>query len=470
MKKILSAVSVVLLLTTLSSSLHAQDKFQSGFFLDNFSYAYRINPALMSEKSFFAIGTGNLEGGIASDIGVTSLLYPNSDGTALVTGLNSSVSAQEFLSGFKDNNAFSADASVNVFSFGKRRENKFFSFEINLHAGADASLPYDLFRFLKQGGDNAVLDLSDLKVSAKSYAEVALGGARSFADSRLIIGARVKGLVGIANADLSFDKATVATGTGAVVANLDGTARLACVPVTLYNDSEGNIAAKFDQTALKPSGYGAAVDLGVQWKPVSGLALTAGVNDFGGIKWTYNSLAKSVGSASFNGLENVDTDTDFNKELDGALEDFKDLVNLQAVDGSESEFASLAFTANLGARYRLPFYRRLSVGALGVYHFDSLAPYWDARAGVTITPLNGFSLTANYGRNTQGDVLGLASSISLLFLNAYFGLDTYVGNVGVYQIEGVKVPYFGGVPFPIDPFRFKFTFGVNIQLGKRWSI
>ncbi|MBR6457565.1 MAG: hypothetical protein IKS71_03100, partial [Bacteroidales bacterium] len=133
----------------------------------------------------------------------------------------------------------------------------------------------------------------------------------------------------------------------------------------------------------------------------------------------------------------------------------------------------LSFTANLGARLRLPVLSFISVGALGIYHFDELAPYWDARAGLTLSPLRFISVTANYGRNTQGNVLGVAASVTLLFINAYVGVDTYANRVGIvpaeaFGIQGVEIPVYGGVPVPIDPFRCKLTFGVNMQFGQRY--
>lgn len=469
MKKQHIAIAIALLF--LGGIASAQDKFQSGYFLDNFSYNYRLNPALMSERSFFGLGIGNIEAGLASDIGVSTLLFPNADGTGLVTGLNKSVSAEQFLSGLKPDNALGVDAGLNILSFGRRKEKSFFTFELNLRADVGASLPYELFSFLKQGSgtDNGSYDLSGFKFGAKSYAEMAVGSAHILADGKLTLGARIKGLVGIAAADLTLDEAVATINDSEISSELVGGARVACVPLSLSNDGDGNLSIAFDQTALTPSGYGAAIDLGATWRPISGLSLTAGINDLGGIKWNYNALAKTAGSGRFNGFNDINTDTDFNKELESATDSFKNLINLKAVSGNESEFEMLAFTANAGVRYKLPFLSSLSVGALGIYHFDNISPYWDARLGATATPFDFFSITANYGFTPQGNVLGLAASVSLFFVNAYFGLDSYVGSMTAYPVEGLDFPVYGGVPVPVDPFRFKFTFGVNIQLGHRFK-
>ena len=152
-----------------------------------------------------------------------------------------------------------------------------------------------------------------------------------------------------------------------------------------------------------------------------------------------------------------------------AKDDFLEIANLQVMEGlEESGFERLAFTANLGAKMRLPILSFISVGALGIYHFDQLAPYWDFRGGLTVSPLRFISVTANYGRNTEGNVLGVAASVTLLFVNAFVGVDTYANRVGIFPIEGVNIPKYGGVPIPIDPFRCKMTFGLNMQFGQRY--
>lgn len=463
---ILSLLTVAVCLTSVRAS--AQDKFYSGFFLDNYSYSYRLNPAIMSEKSFLGIGAGNVEAGINSGLGISSLIYPNEDGTGLVTFLHPSVTTEEMMSHLGQSNAIGADFSVNLFSTGTRRENKFSTFEINLRTDLGTALPGDLFRFLKEGSSANPYDLSSLYAGAKAYAEIAIGTAKKPGDGNLTIGFRIKGLIGLASADIHFDKADIVSNGGVLATNMQGVARMAFPGANFYNDSEGNIQLAFEPANIRPAGYGGAIDIGIKWNPIPSLSVTGGINDLGGIFWKYNSIAKATNQFQFNGFDNVSTDTDFSSELDKAGKSFLEISNLQAMDATESEFERLAFTANLGAKYRIPVVNFISVGALGIYHFDSIAPYWDARAGVTLSPLGFLSVTANYGQNTQGRVLGLAASVTLLFVNVYVGLDTYAEKVGLIPIDGVNIPVYGGVPVPIDPFRCKLNFGLNLQFGTRY--
>ena len=470
MKKILTIVSILTVaLSLFSVRASAQDKFQSGFFLDNYNYVYRLNPAIMSEKSFFGFLAGNVEMGISSGLGISSLIYPNATGDGLVTFLHPSVTTEEMMSHLGKDNPFGLDATYNILSTGKRRENKFNSFEINIRADLGSSIPGDLFRFLKEGNSPNPYDLSAFYLGAKTYAEIAFGVAKRPVEGNLTIGFRIKGLIGLANTDIRFNKANVLFNEGLIATDIEGKARLSASGVNVFNDQNGDLKYQVNTRSMGPAGYGGAIDLGFRWTPFESLAVSGGINDLGGIFWKFNTVARSADQFSFNGFEKVGQNTNYENELGQAKDDFLEIANLQVLDGvTESAFERLAFTANLGAKWRLPILSFVSLGALGIYHFDEIAPYWDARAGITLSPFKFISLTANYGQNTQGNVLGLAASVTILFINAYVGVDTYADRVGIVPIDGINFPKYGGVPVPIDPFRCKMTFGLNMQFGNRY--
>lgn len=470
MKKIFTIVSILVVASSLFSvRASAQDKFQGGYFLDNYNYSYRLNPAIMSEKSFVGIATSSVEMGISSGLGISSLIYPNANGDGLVTFLNPNVSVDEMMSHLDKNNPFGIDANINLLSTGRRRENKFNSFEINLRSDLGTSVPGDLFRFLKEGNSDNPYDLSAFYLGTKTYAEIAFGVAKRPDDGNLTVGFRIKGLIGLFGADLRFDKADILFKEGFIATDIEGKARSSSPAVSFYNDEQGDLKYNLDTKKVGPAGYGGAIDIGFNWNPFESLSLSGGINDLGGIFWKYNTVARSADQFTFNGFNKVGGNANYEDDLNKAKDDFLEIANLQVLDGvTESAFERLAFTANLGARWRLPVLSFISVGALGIYHFDQIAPYWDARAGLTLSPFRFISLTANYGKNTQGNVLGLAASVTVLFINAYVGVDTFVDRVGIFPVEGVNIPKYGGIPVPIDPFRAKMTFGLNIQFGNRY--
>ena len=451
-------ITVLSILGFMAVSASAQTS-HSAYFLDNYSYSYRLNPSLLIEKGFIGLGgTANLN----SDLGVSSLLYPAPDGSGLVTGLNSAISSEEFLSNIKDANAIDLDAGVTLFSLGARSINSMTNFEINVRALGNAALPGDLFRFLKNGSSDSAYDLSTTDINAQAYAEIAFG--KAFRKKKFTWGFRVKGIFGLANLDLQTTKALLTSTDTQISAETDIRARLACAPVSLKKDGD-KLSYELIPNSIKPCGYGAAVDLGITWAPFKGLTLSAGINDLGGAYWMYNNILAASGNASFDGLDLSKTN-DVQGELNAAKDELLKMADFKVLDATESEFGMLPFSANAGVRYRLPIINFLSVGAFGTYNYSPVNPTWDARVGATLTLFRGLSLTGNYGWSNFGNVCGAGLSLSLLFLNAFVTVDGYSGPIGMYNYEDPNMHL--TVPFPVDSFRYRINFGVTFQLGRRF--
>ena len=159
---------IILTLALATAGICASAQSRSSYFLDNYVYGYRLNPAIMSERSFFSLPVvGNVQADIQSGIGVSTLLYPAPDGNGLVTGFNSSVSSEEFLSKIKDANAIGLTADFNFISLGFRKERSMTNIELNLRTTTDAALPGDLFRLLKEGSKASAYDLSNTKINVR---------------------------------------------------------------------------------------------------------------------------------------------------------------------------------------------------------------------------------------------------------------------------------------------------------------
>ena len=88
---------------------------------------------------------------------------------------------------------------MNLIGFGAftRNHKNFWSFDLNARATADATLPYSLFAFLKEGTGS---DIHNIGLTADSYLEAAFSYSFPLLDDRLYIGVRGKFLVGAARA------------------------------------------------------------------------------------------------------------------------------------------------------------------------------------------------------------------------------------------------------------------------------
>ncbi len=432
---------------------------KSTFFLDNFSYNYRHNAALMPERSFFSLGVGNIDLFAGSNVGLSSFLYPSEDGQSLVTGLNKSVSSDTFLSGLNDVSSILANTEVNLLSIGSRKEKSFTNIELNTRVFSNLGISSDLFRLLKNGTAEKC-DLSSTELNADAFLELAIGHSKYRDDKKFGFGYRIKALLGIGSAQVFFDETQISSTGEHLNVNLNARGRVACPYLNFVTDKEGKITGfEENKDGYGLAGYGAALDLGFLWRPADGLTFTAGVADLGAINWEYKLLAQGKGSVKFDGLDLSADNSDAGDELEDLGEQFEKLANFGVKNGTESEFRMLPYRLNAGVRYRMPFIKCLSVGAYSTYQ-NAAVPFWDARLGATLSPFGWLSLSGNYGYSSLGDVCGVAVSFTLLFLNAFVALDGYRGPVGEYvEVENAI--------YPVNKFNYRVSCGLVMQLGKR---
>lgn len=433
---------ILLFIVAIGQVLYAQN-FHTGYFLDGYMYKYRINPAIANDRTFAGLAVHSVNIGEAGNYGVNSLIFPLNGG--YVTGFNKGIPAEQFIGGLKPFNNLRADVSEGILAFGIWKDSlQYHNFEINLRTHVSSSLPRDLFAFLKAGTNGETYDLAKTHVGASAYVEAAYGYSRKINDM-FRVGGRVKALVGIANADLEMKKATITISNDQLHvmtnAHIASSANMLSFPI----DDEGYFSLSPEFTSnFKPSGFGAAVDLGVSITPVKGLEINVSMLDLGGIFWNYNSRATSNMETIYKGLDNIainanignTIEEEFNEVLD-LLTDvikFKEDKPLPYKDG----FKMMSFAVHGGARYQMPFYKGLVVGAAGMYQYDPFIPHYDVRAGLTLTPHWVFSMTANIGYSTYGLVSGAALCLNAPAFNLYVGVDNFVGTYG--KINGVTVP------------------------------
>ena len=457
MKKISIAIVLVAALSLLSLTKASAQSFRSGYFLDNYVYGYRLNPAQIGPRSFFALGLGSIDLQNNLNIGMASLLFPTENG--MVTGFNKAVSAEQFLSGIPNGVRLSLDEDINILSFGIAKENRMSTFEINLRTRVGLALPHDLFAFLKVGGDQPY-DISGLGVNAEVIADVAYGFAHTIGDN-LTIGGRLHFLAGVADVKAYTANSSITMGSTAELnteIHLE-TSGIASIGI----DDKGNI----DPNSIQMNGdyvggYGGGLDLGIEYEPFDGFTLTASVTDFGVMfrKNTTNLAASS--KVTYKGADiNYQEDGSVKADFDQVLEELRQAIVFKEVAGEPQRVDVLPFNAAVGLRYKMPFFEPLSVGALGTWHFDSIAPWYEARGGLTFTPWRLISISANAGYGSiGGPVCGGALDLHLGPLNILAGFDTFLGEIGL--IKDVPIPPYNGIPIPLHGFDLNVHVGVGL--------
>ena len=162
-------IYVFLATLLLASGVAAQNP--TAYFMEGTTFRSQFNPAFAPLRGYVNIpGLGGIDINASGNLAVDKLLYPRNG--KLVTLLDEAVSTRQALSGLNADNLLGIDTRVNLIGFGAftRNHKNFWSFDLNARATADATLPYSLFAFLKEGTGS---DIHNIGLTADSYLEAA---------------------------------------------------------------------------------------------------------------------------------------------------------------------------------------------------------------------------------------------------------------------------------------------------------
>lgn len=462
MKKIFILTSC--LLAASCFTLRAQQNLRTGYFLDGYTYGYKLNPAFQGERGFFAFPVlGKTSVGLESNLGLSTLLYPS--GNKLVTFLHPDVSSDDFLGKMKYGNKAIVNADLPVIAFGFRTGKAYHTLDLSVRADAGLNLTKDIFAFMKVGSADGQTswNIADLGARVEGRMELAYGYSRTIGDN-VSVGARIKMLAGLARADIAMDNLDLKLAGDEWAANAKGTASYSA-PVRIGTGEGGTL----DLNSLevypleeligyfrKPS-IGFAVDLGVSVDLLEYLTISASVLDLGVISWkdvTYASTPQA--SWKFNGFDDMNlSDTDLEGEFNAIADEFTQLVNVKKDGISDKASSPISATAHLGIEARMPFYERLSVGALATHRFAGAYSWTEGRFSVNWALLRIFGLSGSYAISEFGSSFGGAVNIHLPGITLFAGVDSFKPLLNV-------TPQF----IPIDQLNTNVTLGLNIAFGK----
>lgn len=388
-------------LLLIPSFAYSRDNASTTFFLGNYVFNYRTNPALRPQnaKGFAGIAIDNISVGLCSNLTLSNMLFPI-DGK-LYTGLNERVDADTFLNGLKNVNDLNMDINMNLLSIGASHGDKAFStFEFNIVSETGLSVPKSLFSLLKKGTSDGIYQIDDISLFTSEYLEVAYGLSFRINDN-LSVGGRVKALLGLAQMDLNINKMRAETNGGQIGLDINGEAQ-AYMNIVRFDEDFENPTLN-----LEPSGLGAALDLGAEYK-FDKFDFSLSLKDLGAMSW-----ARTI-DASIDYSGSIDAET---MEEDFDLEDYSTITQY---DNPIFETKSLSATVVAGAKYAVS--KHLSAGLLATYR-SGRNPLKEAVLGASFTPFKAFSLAVSGGVNNYGTCFGAALNLRLAFLNFFLASD-----------------------------------------------
>lgn len=458
----------ILAVSTLTIS-YAQTM-KSSYFMEGSFYRHQLNPAFSNERSYFSLPVlGNLNAGIESNMGLSTFIYPSSNPKYdLTTFLDPQISSSEFMKKLKTNNKIGMNVNMQILSVGFKAGKGYATVDLGIRNQMAATLPKDLFGFVKNGMNidgTTNYKLSNFGMDLTSFAELAVGFSRNIINDKIRIGAKAKVLVGAAYANLNYKDMNIDMSGDQWKIKANGQVHMA-VPSLEFDTKEHNgkqqIVGVKTGGDIAPAGMGLAFDLGATYEVIEDLEVSLSVLDLGFIKW--NNLAKGTAESdyTFDGFNEITFDEDNpdydNNNIDAQIEnltdDLKEAFLIYSDEETTSMSKTLAATLNIGASYKMPFYKGLSFGFLSSTRIAGKQSVSEGRFYANVAPTSWFEASVNYAISSYGSSLGWMLNFHPRGFNLFFGTDSQIFKVS---------PQF----IPVNRVNTNICMGINFPIGKK---
>ena len=462
---------IVIACLTLTTTFGQAQQVNTLYFLENAPMRHIINPAFQPVSNFYmtwpAIGYTSLwVGNNALSLG--DVIFNDANGNT-ITALHPSVEGQLW-NKLPQMMTVDADVHLNLFSFGWRiREKGYAHFNITEHVAIGTGMPKPILgSILSQ--DISALDMNNLNASASMYTDIAIGYSHRIND-HWTVGGKLKVLLGHTYLSAHFDQLNFNSTTD--ISRLEGHAKLqqAGIVKELINGEEIGISSLSQAWGyLKPMGYGGAVDLGVTYKPIKNLQISAAVTDLGMIHWHTGSVGALEVDTTFEGLgDYVYEDYVINGEfqMDSLLSYMGNSLKqygqaLHMTDITDKAFNQM-LNANLSVGIDANFWKnRIGIGVYSRTRFHNKQISEEVTLGAAFRPCNWFQLAASYSF-LNGKWSNMGAGISFAPYDGFM-LTLAADYVPLRYVE-YPVAEDAVVPLPYKTQGINLAFGIAIVAG-----
>lgn len=468
--KLRSCLLATLVLCALASPSARSQELETGYFLGGNPYAFRLNPAFQSERNIVSIALGQTGVGAWSNLGVSTLFYPDGNGH-LYTFMNDQVGSAEFLRKIGKQNRMDLDARVNLLTIGFWADRRFFTIDLNVRSLNAVSAPYDLFSFWKEGAESqSSFDFSGTGFRSKSFVEAAFGWSKNY-DNVFNVGFRVKALVGITEGEILAQnmKLSMSGDRWEVQAKSILNASSPTLEYSRNGDEIDVESINFDGNRFGPAGFGAAVDFGASWNVLPILTLSASVLDLGPMHWNreIKGVSPETAYAWAPSREDDGGQGSWQDEMDEASAALSGLFRFKDQSGTGGAFEMLPFRVNMGAELRMPFYERLSVGLLYQGRGGSVFSRHTGRFSLNWNPLDFLSMSSSLSLNKIGESVGFALNLHPAGVNLLVGCDYIPFHCASIAplITDLPAKYRSWAILPRDRMNLNLYVGLNLAFG-----
>ena len=466
MKKSLRYMAAALTMAAAILPTSAQE-LRTSYFMETSNFRHQMNPALL-DSPYFGMFFSNINVGMTGNIGAKQFIF-DTNGLPGYTGnyryttfMDPNVDAKTFLNKLHDKNRFDLYLNYNLFSVGFKAWGGVNLLELNLRSNTNLTLPKGLFEFAKTAGEKEHYEFGGLGMRTQNYMEIALGHSRDI-NKQWRVGGKLKFLIGAAYADFTADNVTLDMTEDAwrIQSNAQMKASLLKSDV-IHEDPSKNSAdgrprvKKLDNFGFSLPGFGMALDLGVTYKPIENLTLSAAITDLGFISWKNTHHASSQGDYTFDGFNNIyigsdkDQTEDIDDQFDQIGDDLEEMFSVYD-DGTKTATQALAATLNVGAEYKLPAYDKLKFGFLYTSRIHGKYSWHQGMLNVGVRPVKWFECNVNGAVTSTGVTAGGMLSLKAPHFNFYIAADRFFSKMGK---QGV----------PLNSSNGNITFGMTFPL------
>ena len=446
MKNSLRYMAAALTLAAATLSTSAQE-LRTSYFMETSNYRHQMNPALL-DTPYFGFLFSNVNIGMTGNVGAKQFIYetnglPGYTGSyRYTTFMNPNVDAATFLDKLHDKNRLDLYLNYNLLSVGFKAWGGVNLLELNLRSNTNLTLPKELFEFAKTAGAKERYEFGGLGMRTQNYMELALGHSRDI-NKKWRVGAKLKFLIGAAYADFSADNVTLEMTETAWRIQSDAKLKASLMKSDIVHESpsknnpdDGRPRVKeLDNFGFDLPGFGLALDLGVTYKPIEDLTVSAAITDLGFISWKNTHHASSQGDYTFDGFENIYVGGDNGEagDIDDQFEKLgDDLEEMFSVydDGTKTASQALAATLNVGAEYKLPVYKKLKFGFLYTSRIHGKYSWHQGMLNIGVRPVKWFECNVNGAVTSTGVTAGGAISLKAPHFNFYIAADRFFSKLG----------------------------------------
>lgn len=394
------------------------------YFQPGYSYRHLLNPAFVPLCGYVGIPVlGNLNASVGSNMGLSTLLYPLSDGS-LGTFMHPEVDADAFMKKIHRRNYAGMDFQTALLSGGWFMGKSFWNVNVSVRGMLQMGLPYEFFEFAKKGmqGNPSEYTMENLEFSARAYLELAVGYARPIHPD-ITVGGKFKFLVGLT--EMEFRAERVDAYLSEDVWKVNSSADLQVFGRLIDPDWPDRQSLPYLTLGdVRPSGYGIAVDMGAEYRPsfLPGLRFSLSLLDLGFLAYPAQDITRysASGEVQYDGLEEIGPGLDVEEAIKNTLDDMFSMFDFGKTDVEKSVGRMLNPVLNMGVEYAL-WNNRFSVGLLNTTTFHHCYTENELSVVANLRPVRWFSFSLAYsflaGANGLGWALNFSPDVGLnLFL------------------------------------------------------